>query len=204
MRPSPPGMYHQLCSGPRPTRVDQLRKNVGVPLPTHLEPKWLRREPIYIYIYVWERGAVAFRPQGRRWERDWVGSPGLAGDLPVRLAVRGSGAPRGGRRGGAPSRRPGKSPARPGDPTQSRSHPSLRPESHGPAFPDIYTYIYNNSPRHRRSVFLPYSFVLLGNGPKIKKLSQCASRTVRPPAGRPSSSQPGPQEPASPSGSYRT
>ena len=29
----------------------------------------------HIYIYVWERGAVAFRPQGRRWERDWVGPP---------------------------------------------------------------------------------------------------------------------------------
>ena len=31
---------------------------------------------------VWERGAVAFRPQGRRWERDWVGSPGPATALP--------------------------------------------------------------------------------------------------------------------------
>ena len=28
---------------------------------------------------VWERGAVAFRPQGRRWERHWVGPPDGAG-----------------------------------------------------------------------------------------------------------------------------
>ena len=71
-------------------------------------------------VTVWERGAVAFRPQGRRWERDWVGSPGLAGDLPVRLAVRGSGAPARGPPGGVrldgapPPASPAREPRTPG------------------------------------------------------------------------------------------
>ena len=108
----------------RPRRSPQGFLRNSVP---HVTPPGCRR---------WGGGGVRNTPRALRPEKHlcvptWEDRR-VAGD--ARPAP--SGAPR-------TASRSGKSPARPGDPTQSRSHPSLRPESHGPAWaPDIYIYIW--------------------------------------------------------------